>query len=59
MKFEIEIIDRDLAAIEHHMMIRGAFISTGCDSVTLPDRICALVLGAAKTAGYGKRRKGK
>lgn len=55
MKFELTLADVDLELAEEYLAVRAA----EHDGVRVEDRIVGMVLGAARAAGYGKRKRSK
>jgi hypothetical protein len=53
MTFTVTLADADLELAEEYLAIRAA----EHDVVRVEDRIVGMVLGAAKAAGYGKRKR--
>lgn len=57
MTFPCTIADADLEAAEKYLERSATLISLGVTALSYEDRIIGMVLGAARAAGFGKRKR--
>ena len=59
MRFALDLADADIEWLERHMALRAGLVASGTCCAGTEDRIFGMVLGGAKGAGWGKKRRAK